>query len=106
MGNPHIKMDAQGVYRVDDTRMMLDGIVYLVWAGYSAEGIRTEYPTLTLAQIEGAISFYLEHKDEVDEYMRQRNRNFEKLRAEAEARPNPARDRLRAMKTAKVEAYP
>jgi uncharacterized protein (DUF433 family) len=37
--------------------------------GQSPEAIRSDFPTLSLEQVNGAITFYLEHKDQVDNDM-------------------------------------
>lgn len=104
MDKQYVRMDEHGVYRVGDTRMMLDGIVDSFWDGMSPESIRSEYPAMTLEQVYGAITFYLAHKDEVDRYIEERDKEFERLRAESEKQPNPARDRIRAIKKARAEA--
>lgn len=43
----------EGVYRVADTRVSLDSVVYLFREGLSAEGIAESYPALTLEQVHG-----------------------------------------------------
>jgi len=48
-----------GVYRVGDTRISLDSLVYLFREGMSAEGMVESYPALTLEQVHGALAFYL-----------------------------------------------
>jgi len=40
----------------------LDGIIYAFRSGASPESIRQDFPTLTLEQVYGAITFYLRHK--------------------------------------------
>lgn len=103
MEKQNVWLDQNGVYRVDDTRMMLDGIVELYRHGMSREGIRCEYPDLTLEQVHGAIGYFLANRDEIDQYLKKREETFERLRAEAETRPNPARERIRAMKRAVIQ---
>jgi len=42
--------------------------------GEDPETIQSHYPTLTLEQVNGAINFYLNHKDEVERVIEQRRR--------------------------------
>jgi uncharacterized protein (DUF433 family) len=59
----------EGVYRVGDTRISLDSLVYLFREGMSAESMADSYPLLTLEQVHGAIAFYLGNQEEVDAYL-------------------------------------
>ena len=56
----------EGAYRIGDTRVSLDSLVYLFREGMSAEGMVESYPALTLEQVHGALAFYLGHQKEVD----------------------------------------
>jgi uncharacterized protein (DUF433 family) len=49
----------EGAYRVGDTRVALDSLVYLFREGMSAESVVEDYPSLTLEQVHGALAFYL-----------------------------------------------
>jgi uncharacterized protein (DUF433 family) len=66
-----------GGYYVKDTRISLDSVVYSFNRGNSPESIQAEYPLLKPAQIYGAIAFYLDHKEDVDEYLARSEREFE-----------------------------
>jgi uncharacterized protein (DUF433 family) len=67
-----------GGYYVKDTRISLDSVVYSFNRGNSPESIQAEYPLLKPAQIYGAIAFYLDHKADIDEYLTQSEREFER----------------------------
>ncbi len=86
-----------GVIRVGGTRVTLDTIVEAFDEGLTAEEIGQQYPTLTLADIYGAITYYLNHKDAVDEYLAQRSSASEKIRQENEMRFNLAELRARLL---------
>ncbi|HEY7982738.1 MAG TPA: hypothetical protein VID73_01135, partial [Ktedonobacterales bacterium] len=58
--------------------------------GQSAETIREAYPTLRLAEVYGAIAYYLDHQAEVDQELAAGQARFDALRAAAESR-DPAR---------------
>jgi len=70
----------EGVYRVAGSRVSLDSIVYAFWEGKSAETIAQSFPTLTLEQVYGAITFYLAHRAEIDVYLQQGHRDYEARR--------------------------
>lgn len=59
-----------GGYWVAGTRVSLDSIVYRWREGLSPETIQREcFTTLTLAQVFGALAYYLDHQAEIDEYL-------------------------------------
>ena len=47
-----------------------------------SRGIQS-FPTLTLEQVYGAITYYLSHRAEIDAYLAQEEIEFEKMRKEA-----------------------
>lgn len=71
-----------GAYRIADTRVSLDSVVYAFWDGKSPEKIADSFPFLTLEQVYGAIAFYLANQSEIDEYIKQGEIEFEKLSQE------------------------
>jgi uncharacterized protein (DUF433 family) len=60
-----------GGYYVKGTRVSLDSIVYSFKDGESPETIRQNFPSLTLEQVYGAITFYLGNQAEVDANIRE-----------------------------------
>jgi len=68
-------------YWVAGSRVSLDSVVVAFLNGWSPETMAAEcFPTLTLEQIYGAITYYLAHRDEVDAYLQQADDAFETLR--------------------------
>lgn len=73
-------MDDQFVERRHDSfylagsRVPLAHIVKQFEQGESPEAIRSNYPTLSLEQVYGAMTFYLGHKEEVDRDISERHR--------------------------------
>ena len=59
----------EGAYRVGDTRVSLDSLVYLFREGMSAESMVESYPALTLEEVHGALAYYLRNKNEIDAYL-------------------------------------
>jgi len=68
-----------GGYYVTGSRISLDSVVYLYRDGASPEAIQDDFPSLTIDQIKGAISFYLAHKQEVDDNIREGEAQIERL---------------------------
>ncbi len=71
-----------GVFRVADTRISLDSIVYAFRNGQTPESIAQAFPLLTLEQVYGAIAVYLANKSEIDAYLEEEEADFETFRQE------------------------
>lgn len=90
-----IHLDDRGVAWVDETNVkvkeiVLDQIAY----GWAPEEMHYQHPHLSMAQIHAALSYYYEHKDEMDAEMERDDEETATLRAEAEATQAPIRARL------------
>jgi len=48
-------LDETGVYRIGNTRVMLDSVLAGFQQGHSAETIRQQYPALSLEEVYGSI---------------------------------------------------
>ena len=81
--------EQDGGYFIDGTRVSLDSVVYAFLRGESPEGIVESFPALTLEQVYGALSYYLAHREAVDEYLSQGKEEFARLREESRHR-NPS----------------
>ena len=87
-----------GGYRVRGTRVSLDSVVYRFLEGLSPESIQFDcFPTLTLEQVYGAITFYLANRAEVDEYLRRSDEEFEDFRRRVRDQYTEAHRRLDAL---------
>src|SRR5438270_13324199 len=67
-----------GGYYVKGTRVSVDSIVYSFRDGESPETIRQSFPSLTLEQVYGAITFYLANRDAVDANIREGEEELER----------------------------
>ena len=56
------------------SRVPIDNIVWEYRNGEDPETIQSHYPTLSLEQVNGAIEFYLNHKSEVEQVIKERRR--------------------------------
>jgi uncharacterized protein (DUF433 family) len=75
-------------FYVTASRVPLDFIVREFQQGESPEAIRSDFPTLSLEQVYGAIAFYLGHKAEVERAMTERAREEEAYSAAHQATPD------------------
>lgn len=82
-----LRLDQGGTYRVGNTRVRLDTVVYAYNHGSSAEQIVRDFPTLDPADVHWVIGFYLRHKAEVDVYLQEREREAASLREQIESEP-------------------
>lgn len=90
--------DQDGVVRVGGTRVTLDTVVAAYREGLTPEEIVQQYPSLRLNELYSVIGYFLNHTEEVDSYLRERQDHAEAVRHENEARFDPTgiRDRLLA----------
>ena len=58
-----------GAYRITDSRVSLDSVVYAWRDGLAPESIRENFPVLTLEEVYGAITFYLANQTAIDTYL-------------------------------------
>ncbi len=71
----------EDVYRVGDTRVSLDSLVYLFREGMSVESMVESYPALTLEEVHGALAYYLANQEEIDGYLAEGERVSESQHA-------------------------
>jgi uncharacterized protein (DUF433 family) len=87
MAQEYIEQRDGGYYFVG-SRVSLDSVVYQFLQGESPEAIVQAFPSLSLLQVYGGITFYLAHESEMDVYLRRGEARFEELaRASREANP-------------------
>ena len=85
MPREFIERREEGFYLIG-SRVPIDAVVWEYGNGEEPETIQAHYPTLSLEQVEGAIRFYLDHKDEVQKVIAERRRAEEAYFA---ANPTP-----------------
>jgi uncharacterized protein (DUF433 family) len=66
-----------GGYWVSGTRVSLDSLVHAFRRGTAPDTIRRSFPVLTLEEVYGALTYYLSHEQEIDEYLRQSEIQFD-----------------------------
>lgn len=89
--------DAYGAIRVGGTRVTLDSIIYAFQRGETPDEIADGFSVLDKADIYYVIGYYLSHRNEVDAYMAEGERQADALRQQWEAdHPPPTRAELQA----------
>ena len=78
-----IAVDEKGFWRVEGTRVGVDVILQQYLDGASADQIAEDFPSVIPCQIYGIIAYYLQHRDEVNAYLK-----------EAENKASVLRDRI------------
>ncbi len=79
MNPQYVEQREQG-YWVSDSRVSLESVIFAFLDGLSPETIVAEcFPVLTLEQVYGTITYYLSHRDEVDDYLRQAESDFKQF---------------------------
>ena len=102
----YVRTDENGVMRVGDTHVMLDSVLAAFEKGHSPETIRSQFPSLSLEQVYGAITYYLSHRAQVEEYLRRQDALWAEWQARSEQDASPAVQRLRALKGTAAELKP
>src|SRR5271168_3099176 len=88
--------ERNGGYYVAGTRVSLDSVIQCFNEGLSPEAILGEFETLTLAQVFGAITFYLENQPAIDAHRVRQKQRFEALRRASAPLPEGLSQRLDA----------
>ncbi len=81
-----LRIDETGVVRVGESQVVLDVVIQEFHNGAEPEAIARAFPSLKLADVYGAITYYLRHRQEVDDYLQARRQQAAELRQEIEAR--------------------
>ena len=98
---PPLREAEGGSVRVGKTRISLDLIVEQYENGMTPEDMVRAYDTLKVADVYGAIAYYLRHREEVTAYMKRRDELAEAMQKKIESeRPRITRQELLARRAA------
>lgn len=87
--SPYIEQRNGGLY-LAGRRVMLDSIVIYHRQGKTPAEIVELFPVLKLWQVYGAIAYYLENQELIQEYVAEGLREFDRRRAESRKDPKSA----------------
>ena len=84
----HISLDGRGVAYISGTKMKVVQIVRekQSW-GLCPEDIQAGHPHLSIAQIYAALSYYYDHRDDLDAQLSQSDAEYESRRPDAGKSP-------------------
>lgn len=82
-----LRLLPSGTVRVTGTGVTLEAIVVSHRAGHDPKKIQDDFPALDLADIYLVIGYCLRHKDEIDQYMKEYEEDWDKFEEEMLAEP-------------------
>lgn len=82
--SPPLRQEASGGIRVGQSRVLLELVIRAFQDGATAETIVQKYPSTTLADVYAVIAYYLRHKEDVDKYLVEREKQAERVRLKIE----------------------
>jgi len=82
-----LRLTEDGTIRVADSRVSLDSVVHHYKLGASAEQIAQKFPALELADVYAAITYYLNHEEAIEEYLRQQEAKGDEAQEKIESDP-------------------
>jgi uncharacterized protein (DUF433 family) len=80
-GHPQIEITSDGHARISGTGFKVRILAEEYLSGVSTETLQEWHPQLTPSQIQSALDYYYEHKQEFDDEIEELNRFVEELRA-------------------------
>jgi uncharacterized protein (DUF433 family) len=94
-GYRHVGLDDKGVPYIQGTTMkIVELVAENIGYRWGAEELQIQHPYLTLGQVHSALSYYHDHKDEIDRDIERRMLFVEKMRKMAG--PSPLEAKLRS----------
>ena len=100
---PPLRWDEAGGIRIGSSRVTLDSLLATYHNGSTPEEIAIQFSVLSLEDIYSTIAYYLNHREEIDNYLEQRNQQAQKLRQQLTQKHNlvDLRQRLLTRQTQK-----
>lgn len=94
---PPLRRDEAGGIRIGQSRVTLDSILTAYQAGATPEEIAIQYSVLDLADIYATITYYLTHRQQMDDYLAQRRQQAQQRRQQLVQQHNLADLRQRLL---------
>lgn len=83
-----LTLTEDGTIRITGTRVSLDSVVHEYDQGATPEEIAVSFPSLRIEDTYAAITYYLNHREQVKEYLRQQEVDGEAVRRRIESTPD------------------
>jgi uncharacterized protein (DUF433 family) len=84
--SPPLRPDSDGGLRIGGTRVLLELVIRAFQDGATPEAIVQRYPTLALADVYAVIAYFLRHRDDVEQYLAEREAKADEVRRTIDAR--------------------
>ena len=82
-----LRLTEDGTIRIANSRVSLESVVHHYKLGATAEQIAQKFPTLDLADVYAAITYYLNHEEAIEEYLRQQEAKGDEVQNKIESDP-------------------
>jgi uncharacterized protein (DUF433 family) len=104
--SPPFRWDEAGGIRIGSSRVTLDSILAAYHNGSTPEEIAIQFSVLRLEDIYSTIAYYLNHRQEIESYLEQRDQQAQQLRQQLTQKHNlvDLRQRLLARSQSKGES--
>lgn len=83
---PPLRRDDTGALRIGRSRVLLELVISAFQDGATPETIAQRYPTVPLADVYAVIAYYLRHREELEQYLAEREVQARELRQKVESR--------------------
>jgi len=78
----------KGTIRIKGSRVSLDSIIHYFKLGATAEQIVQSFPSLSLGDVYSSIAYYLTHRQEIEEYLKEQETAADALQEQLESNPD------------------
>ncbi len=75
-----LALGEDGTIRILGSRVTLDSVIEEFKQGATAEQIQEDFPSLSIREIYGAIAYYLDHTEDIEQYLREQEQDGEATR--------------------------
>ena len=82
-----LRLTEDRTIRIADSRVSLDSVVHHYKLGASAEQIAQKFPALGLADVYAAITYYLNHEETIEDYLREQEAKGDEVQKQIESDP-------------------
>jgi uncharacterized protein (DUF433 family) len=85
-----LTLTEDGDIRITGSRVSLDSVIHHFKLGATAEQIAHKFPSLELAHIYAVITYYLNNREAVEQYLREQEAEGDLIQQRIESAPNYA----------------
>ena len=82
---PPLRQDADGALRVGDSRVLLELVIRAFQDGATPETIVQRYSTMKLPDVYAVVTYYLRHRQEIEDYLAERELKADEVRQRLES---------------------